>query len=338
MNRVYGLTLAWSALLIGSLVMVNPAEAGRRHRGCGHGGGSYGGGSGCNTGYDAGCNTAGYAPAADYAPAPAPEPITVTKTIMVPQTVYETMTVTVPVWKPVTRTKTITVYRNVPKTRDITRTVTEYVNVPQTRTETYFVNVPTWKEVTRDVTTMVPEMEAREGTRRVCRPVMVTENRTVCRDQGSYESRTYTDCCGCSRTCNVWVPNMVQEEVPVQVCKPEISEETYTYHVRVCKPVTESRTFKVCEMVREEKSREVQFVSVEAKQVEKTFTQNYVERVAEEKEVNYVENVQETQERQVRVAKQVMVPKEVTYTYYPNQGGYGNQGCGHVQPICGGCR
>lgn len=317
MSRVHGLTLACSALVIGSLVMVNPAEAGRRHRGCRSGGG---------------CDT-GCAPTVDcVSQTPAPEPVTVTKTIMVPQTVYETMTVSVPVWKPVTRTKTITVYRNVPKTRDVTRTVTVYVNVPQTRTETYFVNMPTWKDVTRDVTIMVPSVEEREGTRRVCKHVMVTENRNVCRDQGSYETRTYTDCCGCSRTCKVWVPNIVQEEVSVQVCKPEISEETYTYHVRVCKPVTEQRTFKVCEMVREEKSREVQFVSVEAQQVEKTFTEHYSERVAEEQEVSYTENVQETQERQVKVAKCQMVPKEVTYTYYPNQG------CGHAQQGCGGCR
>jgi hypothetical protein len=204
------------------------------------------------------------------APAPAPEPVTVTKTIMVPQMVYEAMTISVPVYKPVTRTRMVTVYRNVPQTREVKRTFTEYVNVPQTRTETYVSVTPTWKDVTKDVTVMVPSVESREGTRRVCKLVMATENRTVCRDQGSYEARTYTDCCGCTRTCNVWVPNIVHEEVPVQVCRPQVSEETYTYNVQVCKPVTQTQTFKVCEMVREDKTREVTFVSVQPKQVEKT--------------------------------------------------------------------
>jgi hypothetical protein len=208
--------------------------------------------------------------------------VTVTKTIMVPQTVYETMTVPVTVYKPVTRTKTVTVYRNVPRTREVTRAVTEYVNVPKTRTETYTVCTPTWKEVTKDVTVMVPSVETREGVRRVCKPVMTTETRTVCKDMGGYECRTYTDCCGCTHTCKVWVPNVVKQEIQVPVCRHQVSEEAYTYNVNVCKPVTEAKTFKVCEMVREEKTREVQFVLCEARQVDKTFTEHFCERVAEE--------------------------------------------------------
>ena len=316
--RTHGLAWAAAVALLAAGTMVGTAEAGRRHRGCGA---SYS--NGCGASYNSGCAT-------DYAAAPAPQPETVTKTIMVPETYYETITVPVSVWKPVTKTKTITVHSRVPRTREVNRTVTEYVNVPQTRTETFYTMKPTWKEVSRDVTIMVPTNEEREGRRMVCKPVMVTETRRVCRDQGGYETRSYTNCCGCVKTCQVWVPNIVTEDVEVQVCRPQMETETFTYNVTVCKPQTETRTFKVCEMVREENTRDVQFVSVEAKQVEKTFTENYFENVAEEKEISYVENVQETSQREVQVAKTRMVPKEVTYTVYPN----GN-GC---QTNYGGCR
>ncbi|QDU25129.1 hypothetical protein ETAA8_01900 [Anatilimnocola aggregata] len=302
MFRVHGLNLALSAtLLAGGLFATDTAQAGRRHqRGCA---------SACNEG----CATAECA-----VDASAPQPETVTRTIMVPQTTYETMTVPVTVYKPVTKTKMVTVYRMVPQTREVKRMMTEYVNVPQTRTETYVSVTPTWKEVQKDVTVMVPTTESREAVRRVCKPVMSTETRTVSRDQGAYETRTHTDCCGCIRTCKVWVPNVVQEEVEVPVCRHQVSEEAYTYNVTVCKPETQTKTFKVCEMVREDKTREVQFVETQAKQVEKTFTESFYERVAEEKEVSYVEREAVTEQREVQVAKCVMVPKEVTYTHSPH--------------------
>jgi len=309
MSRVHGLALAWAAVFVaGGLLVAAPAQAGRRHHGCAPS-----------------CAPA-CAPAANCA-VPAPEPITVTKTIMVPQTVYETMTVPVTVYKPVTKTKMITVYRNVPQTREVKRMVTEYSQVPKTRTETYVSVTPTWKEVTKDVTVMVNSVEAREGVRRVCKPVMTTETRTVCKDMGAYECRTYVDCCGCCRTCKVWVPNVVQEQVQVQVCKHQVSEEAYTYNVNVCKPVAQTKTFKVCEMVRENKTREVSYTECQANQVEKTFTETYCERVAEQKEVSYTVCEAVTEQREVRVAKCVMTPKEVTYTYYPQVNGGCAPGC-----------
>jgi hypothetical protein len=296
-----GMALAWAAsLLAGSLLVADTAQAGRRH--------------GCNNACAVpACTTAEYA-----APCVAPQPVTVTKTIMVPQTVYETMTVPVTVYKPVTKTKTVTVYRDVPQTREVKRMVTQYVHVPKTRTETYVVCTPTWKEVTRDVVVNTYETVAKEGVRQVCRPVMTTETRTICKDMGAYECRSYVDCCGCTRTCQVWVPNVVQQEVQIQVCRQEVVNVPFTYNVTVCKPVTQTKTFRVQEMVQEQKTREVNFTVCEAQQVEKTFTETYCQRVAEERTINYVVNEASTEQREVKVAKCIMVPKEVTYTIYPN--------------------
>ena len=300
MKFSFGMALMGAASMLASLFVADSAQAGRRHHGCST------------------CAVPVYAPAECAAPAPAPEPVTVTKTIMVPETVYETMTVPVTVYKPVTKTKMVTVYRNVPQTREVKRMVTQYVHVPKTRTENYVVCTPTWKEVTKDVVVNVAETVTKNGVRRVCRPTIVTETRTVCRDMGAYECRSYVDCCGCCRTCQVWVPNVVKQDIEVQVCKHEVVEEPYSYNVTVCKPVTQTKTFKVQEMVRETKSRDVNYTVCEAQQVEKTFTENFCERVAEQKEVSYTECVAETVQREVKVAKCILVPKTVTYQIYPN--------------------
>jgi hypothetical protein len=43
------------------------------------------------------------------------------------------------------------------------------------------------------------------------------------------------------------VPNVVEEQVTVTVCKPQITEEPYEYQVTVCKPEVRECTVKVCD-------------------------------------------------------------------------------------------
>jgi len=133
----------------------------------------------------------------------------------------------------------------------------------------YTVCVPEWKEVEKQYTVMVPQQETRKGVRRVCRMVEEQVTDTVCVDRGQWETRVVEVPCGsscgrrrCRRVCccdpcgqatkgavqkgsvqkggtqtvcqQVWVPNLVQEEVTRTVCKPQIIEEPCEYTVTVC--------------------------------------------------------------------------------------------------------
>jgi hypothetical protein len=69
----------------------------------------------------------------------------------------------------------------------------------------------------------------------------------------------------------------------------------------------------------------VAYTECQAQQVERTFTENYCERVAEQKEISYTEMVAETEQREVKVAKCIMVAKEITVPVYPN--GCATNGC-----------
>jgi hypothetical protein len=145
------------------------------------------------------------------------------------------------------------------------------VMVPETRTRTvnYTVCRPTWREEEVEYTVQVPHREVREGVRQECRLVPVTVQRTVCRDQGSWQQVICdVPSCGhpgCNACChrqfcrNVWVPNIVEEQVPVTVHRSEVVEVPYQYHVTVCRPETRTRVVRIPEMVEEQQSREVQF-------------------------------------------------------------------------------
>jgi hypothetical protein len=189
----------------------------------------------------------------------------VEKTVYRPQWVTETRTVTVTQYVQEQREGIRTVYRCVPEQYEVQRSCT--VTVSEVRTKTvpvkhckpvyrqverqYAVQVPHWVQQEQQYTVMVPHVETRQGVRNVCRWVEEEVTKTVQRDHGHWEvqmvqvpcysgsrccrRRMWCDpCCVTVRTVcqRVWVPNLVEEEVTVTVCRPEIVEEPYEYHGR----------------------------------------------------------------------------------------------------------
>ena len=122
--------------------------------------------------------------------------------------------------------------------------------------------------------------EKHVGKRVVWKTVSEKQKQTVARDRGHWEQREvvvacpptascaprvgwfrrwacptscgFQDCDTCTvakpvtTTCQVWVPNIVHEEVEVVVHKCEPVEETYEYEVPVCRPVKQTRVVKKC--------------------------------------------------------------------------------------------
>jgi hypothetical protein len=205
----------------------------------------------------------------------------VQKTVYTPQWTTETRKVMVTQYVQEQRETTRTVYRCVPEQHQVQRSCT--VMVPEVRTKTvpvtyckpvyrqverqYTVQVPEWSQVERQYTVMVPHVETRQGVRQVCNWVEEQVVKKVVRDCGYWEVQmvqvpchTGLRCCRRSKCCDpccvptrtvcqrVWVPNLVEEDVTVTVCRPQMSEEPYEYQVTVCKPETRSTMVNVCQM------------------------------------------------------------------------------------------
>ena len=113
--------------------------------------------------------------------------------------------------------------------------------------------------------------------RQVCRNVPVTSYRTVCRDMGHWEDCVVTAHSGCyghhkgCGTCNAccahqtvvqrrWVPNIVQEQVPVTTYRQEVSNEPYEYQVTVHRAEPRTRTVTVYDYQTETRTRTVNVV------------------------------------------------------------------------------
>lgn len=248
---------------------------------------------------------------AEYAPQ------TVTCTVMVPQLTWKTITVPDVVCRPETRQKEVTVCRMVPETT--MRTCVETIMVPERRTSTvpYTACRMTYETVSRQVTVMVPQTEMRQGTRTVCKPVAVQSTRTVCRDLGGWTTQCYVDRCGCQQTCRVWAPNVVTEQVPVTVFRPQYSQEPYTYQVVTCRPEQRTITQQVAKPVYETKTREVTCLVPVPKQVQRQIPQTTFRPVTENRVVNYTVMVPHRVERQVQVPVCTLVAKQVTYVVPP---------------------
>src|SRR5262245_6046423 len=107
---------------------------------------------------------------AKYSPVQAPQasaetaPQVVTRTVMVPETTYQTVTQQQVVCRPVVRQKTVPVTRVIPEAQTVSKLVTVQVPEQRTRTETYFVSVPVPRELERSFTVMVPEERTRTET------------------------------------------------------------------------------------------------------------------------------------------------------------------------------
>ena len=109
----------------------------------------------------------------------------------------------------------------------------------------------------------------------------------------------------------VWVPNLVQNKIPVTVMKPNYVEEPYTYNVTVMKPVTKTCTVKVPHHTYETKTREVTCMVPVPKQMKRMV--NVVTYKTEQKQVtqHYTELVPYTAEREICVPVCKMVPKTI---------------------------
>jgi len=251
-------------------------------------------------------------------------PRTVTCTIMVPHTTYKTVMISETVCKPELRQKTIQVSRMIPETHMVSCVQTVVVPERRTKMETFTACRLTVENLTKQIQVMVPHVETRQGVKTVCTQVPVQETVTVCKDMGHWTTSCQTDCYGCSHSCQVWVPKMVTQQVPVTVYKPQYSQEPYDYQVLTHRPETQTVNVQVPKPVYETQSREVSFYVPVPKQIERQVPRTTLRPVVEDKVVNYTVMVSHQVERPVTVPVCTMVPKQVTYTI---------PSC----PPCGGC-
>jgi hypothetical protein len=243
---------------------------------------------------------------------------------MVPQTYYETVTVPITICRPEVRSQTVTVMRRIPEVRAVRLVSTVMETRTEMRTVNYPVSIPTWRMVARQVPVMVPYTQMRQGVRTVARPVQETVMHTVCRDVGHFECRSYVDCCGCTHTCQVWVPQQVMEQVPVTVCRTEYDQVPYQFPVTLCR--TEMRTIqdRVCDVHVEMRTKQVPYAYCVPRQVERVVNETYFRCVPEQQVVHHTVMVPHVEYRQRPVCRTRMVPKEVTCMVYP--------------PVCAACR
>jgi hypothetical protein len=235
-----------------------------------------------------------------------------TMTVMVPQVTYKTITVPAVVCQPEVRQQTINVCRLVPETTMVTCNTTVMVPERRTSTQTFNVCRMTFESVTTPVTVMVPHTEVRQGTRTVCKPVAVQVTQTVCKDLGSWQTKSYVDRCGCAQTCQVWAPNIVTEQVPVTVYKPQFVEEQFNYTAVVCRPETRNITRQIAKPVVETKTQEVSYIVPVPKQVQREIPQTTYRPVTEQRNVNFTVMVPTRVERQVTIPVCEMVAKQVS--------------------------
>lgn len=206
----------------------------------------------------------------------------VQKTIYTPQWVTESRKVLVTEYEQQQREVVETVYRCVPEVQQVQRSCTVMVPevqrrvvpytyckpVPRQVERQYTVQVPVWTEEPRQYQVMVPHVEVRQGVRQVCKWIEEEVTHTVQKDCGYWEVQMVQvpcrvpRCCrrGCGSCCDpccvptrtvcqrCWVPNIVQEDVTVTVCRPQIVEEPCEYRVTVCKPEIRQCMVKVCHM------------------------------------------------------------------------------------------
>jgi hypothetical protein len=274
-------------------------------------------------------------------------------TVLVPET--RTETVNCVQYKTEARTRTCMVSKEIAETKAVEFTYT--VAVPETRTRTveYTVCKPVMSTQTEEYSVCVPYTETRHGTREVCKMAPTPSSYCVCVDQGHWEDRPIPSCasscgCGCAprtwcgrccspcggcesppvcRTCRVWVPNWVRQQVPCTVMKPVVESVPCDYQVTLYKQETRTRPVQVCHLVAENRSEQVQYTVcvpqtrtgtrnvVECKCVAVPVTETYNVCIpySVPKQVEYTVCVPQTRtaSREVTVCK--CVPEQHTETY-----------------------
>ena len=244
-------------------------------------------------------------------------PQLVTKTVMVPQTTYQTITVQGMACKPEVRQITVNACRLVPETTMVNCLKTICVPQQKTWTENYTVCHMTFDTAQKQVTVMVPHRELRQGVRTVCQPIPTQVMHTVCKDLGQWTTKSYVDQCGCKQTCQVWAPNIVSEQVPVTVYKPNFVEVPYQYEQIVCRPEVRNVTVQVPRPVYENKTRQVSCLVPTFQQVQAQVPRTTFKTVVEPKVVNYTAMVPVPVTKQVTVPVCTLVPKTITCAVCP---------------------
>lgn len=273
----------------------------------------------------------------------------VEKTCYVPEWVTETRVVTVCEYVQEQREVKQIVHQCVPVQRQVQRNCIVMVPEQRTKMvpytvcrpvvkqvqRQYTVCVPVWREETRQYTEYVPTVETRQGVRRVCNMVSEEVVQTVCVDRGHWETQMVEvpcvtrrcglrgrramvaccDPCSCCQPCTttvcqkVWVPNVVEEEVTVTVCKPQISEEPCEYQVTVCKPVVRQCTVKVCDWQQEVRTTTCNVTTYERDVHQREMT--YTVCVPQKKTWTETVTCYETQAEEVTRTVTVCVPHQV---------------------------
>jgi hypothetical protein len=206
---------------------------------------------------------------------------------------------------------------------------------------------------------MVPEKEVRQGVRQVCEPYQEQVMTTVCKDYGKWEERQvacYSPCdtcgshrgcrsrcggCGCEApcapvytVCRVWVPNVVQEQVPVMVWKTRMVDQPFQYEVTVCKPQVKAVVERVCEVQQVPKTRTINYTECVPKTVNKEEQIRVCRHVPEQQLRDITVMVPHTEMKDVKVPVCTMVPKVIECrvpVYTPCQP------CVTAPPACGPC-
>lgn len=143
---------------------------------------------------------------------------------------------------------------------------------------------------------------------------------------------TYTPPTVCNYVQKVWVPNIVNREVPYVVNRMVPAQENFEYMVTLCRPEVRTRMIKVCEYVKEQHERDVPYtVCVPVKQSRTVDVTTY-RSVPEEKVEKYTVAVPYTVEKEVPVTVCRMIEKKITVPVYPCGPSPCAQPCG--KPCC----
>jgi hypothetical protein len=244
----------------------------------------------------------------------APAPQVVQKTVMVPETVWETRQVKTWECVPVTKDVQVTVCKTVEVVEPRTCTYTEYQKVEKSRTCNVKVCKTVQVQEPRTCTTYEKQTVQKQGFRTVCKKVCHTEYKTVTRDRGCWQNqcvqvgcKTRKGPCGECETVpvyknkRVWVSNCVTETVPCTTYRTESVQEPYTYCETICKPITKTEMVTVCKTVESVEPRVEKYW--ECVPVTKTVTNN----VKVCKQVQVVENRKCTTYERREVVKECKV-------------------------------
>ena len=113
---------------------------------------------------------------------------------------------------------------------------------------------------------------------------------------------------------NVWVPNIVQEQVTRTVMRTKFVPQTYDYQVTLCRPEQRTRTVQVCDRVAEQVTTEVPVTICVPEKRTKTCEVTKYKCVTETQKQTHTVMVPSQEQRQVQVQVCKMVPKTIQQT------------------------